>query len=721
MSARPANTLSKNPPSTASLPAASPAQPPRPLVVVAIVVGLLGLHWMLGTTALKDKCTTSDEIAHLTAGCAYWKWNDYRLQPENGNLPQRWHALPAVLSGIRLPGPDSPGWQSSDVWEVGRAFFYAQGNDSRKLLAQGRAMAALFSVATCLLVFCWSRRLFGTKAALVSLLLAALCPTMLAHGPLMTSDMCLTFFLLASTWGIWELLFEITPLRLIGAMLAIAGLFLAKMSAPLIFPVAAALVIARLFVKQPLVIRRWALSPPVRELHTAWQQLAAAATLTAVCGLFAFTAVWAAYGFRYRAIAAGSPTEVKFHNLDDLKTACFYAGSPGRVLAALGRGHVLPEAYLFGSAHVLVLRTRPAFLNGEYSFRGWRHFFPYCFLVKTPLALFVLLALAANAVWRCRERPPWRSHPGRAGSKPALAAGEPPSPIKLPLIHLTPLVVLFVIYWATAIPTTLNIGYRHILPIYPVLYILAGAAALLPALGQRRSGLVLAILCGLFAAESLFAWPNYIAYFNPLMPRGRAHEHLVDSNLDWGQDLPGLARWLQAYNAGPQREPVYLCYFGNGWPPYEGIEAIALPPPPNDGLEHPFVPGLYCISATQLVAVNEEASGRWNQQYEKLYQTLRAALAGLASGQTPVRENGQPVSPAEIVALRSTYEYFKYVRLLAYLRHRQPDDHIGHSILIFHLTQDDIDRAVAGPPVELDEKPWKLFQLKHSQQQSAPK
>jgi hypothetical protein len=82
---------------------------------------------------------------------------------------------------------------------------------------------------------------------------------------------------------------------------------------------------------------------------------------------------------------------------------------------------------------------------------------------------------------------------------------------------------------------TLNIGYRHI-AVYRS-YILAGARLLRhqPAPGGRRAG----ILYGLFAAESLFAYPNYIAYFNPLVPRGWAHQHLVDSNLDWGQDLPG--------------------------------------------------------------------------------------------------------------------------------------------------------------------------------------
>jgi hypothetical protein len=175
-----------------------------------------------------------------------------------------------------------------------------------------------------------------------------------------------------------------------------------------------------------------------------------------------------------------------------------------------------------------------------------------------------------------------------------------------------------------------------------------------------------------------------------------------------------LARWLRTYNTGPQPQPVYLGYFGNGSQRIEGIEASELPPPP--GRELPLTPGLYCISATQLVAVYEEAGGRWNRQYEGLYQTLRASLQAVAAGQTPRRENGAPLTPAEITALRTAHDYLRYVRLLAYLRHRQPDDHVGHSILIFLLTQDELDRASGGPPVELDDKPWKLFQLKHGSQ-----
>ena len=85
---------------------------------------LAALHAVLAVTATAEKCVTSDEIAHLTAGHAYNTRNDYRLQPENGNLPQRWAALPLTLAGASAPDAASPYWRDADVWRLGHAFFY---------------------------------------------------------------------------------------------------------------------------------------------------------------------------------------------------------------------------------------------------------------------------------------------------------------------------------------------------------------------------------------------------------------------------------------------------------------------------------------------------------------------------------------------------------------------------------------------------------------------
>jgi hypothetical protein len=195
------------------------------------------------------------------------------------------------------------------------------------------------------------------------------------------------------------------------------------------------------------------------------------------------------------------------------------------------------------------------------------------------------------------------------------------------------------------------------------------------------------------------------------VPRERAYEHLVDSNLDWGQDLPGLAKWLTTHNAGTDRQPAYLAYFGNGRPAYEGIDATPLPA--IGRAEVSLQPGLYCISATALQAVYADAPGRWNKAYEERYQARRQLLAQLAAGQSPCDADGHELSADELANARWAYDYLQYLRLLTALRHRPPDANVGYSILIFRVTADELDRALTGPPAELDEKPWMPQRLKN--------
>ena len=87
------------------------------------VIVLLAFHGGLAFVSARQKSPTFDEVAHLTGGVSYWRFNDYRLQPENGNLPQRLLALPVAFADFTFP--DNPqAWQQSDVWTLGRDFFF---------------------------------------------------------------------------------------------------------------------------------------------------------------------------------------------------------------------------------------------------------------------------------------------------------------------------------------------------------------------------------------------------------------------------------------------------------------------------------------------------------------------------------------------------------------------------------------------------------------------
>ena len=138
-------------------------------VTVLLLLALFG--WM--AASVSDRFSpTADEIAHLTAGYSYLTANDYHLQPENGIFPQRWAALPLLLSAPNFPPADDPDRHLGQLMLVGYDFFYQRGNAPDVLLAEGRAMIALLGVATAALVYAWSRTLFGTAGGLVSLVLA---------------------------------------------------------------------------------------------------------------------------------------------------------------------------------------------------------------------------------------------------------------------------------------------------------------------------------------------------------------------------------------------------------------------------------------------------------------------------------------------------------------------------------------------------------------------
>ncbi len=191
---------------------------------------------------------------------------------------------------------------------------------------------------------------------------------------------------------------------------------------------------------------------------------------------------------------------------------------------------------------------------------------------------------------------------------------------------------------------------------------------------------------GWFVAESAYIRPNYLAYFNELAggPR-QGYKHLVDSSLDWGQDLPALQEWLAKNN--PDNRPVYLAYFGTEDPGYYGVNAFPLA---NAGFDQQLIdlkPGIYCVSATLLQTMYTTVIGPWAIPYEKTYRQL------LQKQKLP----GAQLYPKEVTALGR----YRFARLCSFLRKREPDADAAYSILIYRLAQSDIDRALYGQPVEL--------------------
>jgi hypothetical protein len=642
--------------------------------VQCVAVLLSILHAALAVTATIDKSPTFDEPTHLTAGYSYWLRNDFRMDSENGNLPARWAALPLVFSRPNFVAREDASWKDVSIGIASQQFFYRLGNNPEAMLLRGRIMMSILSAALCLLVFFCAQQLFGPVGGLIAEAFAVFDPSLLGHGALVASDVTVALFFPAAVWSTWRLLRCVSIRTLAFSAVSVSGLFLSKMSAPLFVIMAAVLALVHILSDEPVEIRL----PGVQRilLKTRGKLVATFASLLVISAM-TILAIWAAFGFRFNALTeTGRARDVLNWRWNYLLAQ----QSPAEKFLGFARDHsLLPEAYLYGLTYIeKTSGSRPAFLDNHWSNIGFVSFFPRAFAYKTPLPMLCMLGLALFAVGLRWRRQGWRS-------------------IRRDCAKLAPIWTLLLVYGAFSLTAKLNIGHRYILPIYPPLFIACGGCVWLLRTNARRVVTpLLAILLCWQIAESFRARPNYLAYFNQIAGGpANGYKHLVDSSLDWGQDLPGLKSWLDAHVDQTRGEQVYLAYFGTADPDWYRIRASKLP---EESVEpSPLQPGVYCISATKLQHVYETAEGKWARPYEENYQ--KALSWARDYGKI---DNHSDEASAELERKRAqAFHQLRFARLCAYLRHREPLANVGYSILVFRLSAEDLHAALYGPPAEL--------------------
>jgi len=214
---------------------AAPALSPRLAWLIAVLIAVL--QAAMAVTAVNTKSPTFDEPQHLTAGYSYWVRNDFRLDPQNGNLPTRWAALPLWFNHAKFVSANDEAWQTVNEAATAHQFLYELGNDPDGMIADARMIMSIFGAALCLSIYGIARQFFGVIGGLIAEILASFDPNFLAHSALVTSDVAAAFLFTATIWNCWRLVQKISPIRLMFAALSLCGLFLTKFSAPIVLPV----------------------------------------------------------------------------------------------------------------------------------------------------------------------------------------------------------------------------------------------------------------------------------------------------------------------------------------------------------------------------------------------------------------------------------------------------------------------------------------------------
>jgi len=549
-----------------------------------------------------------DEVAHLPSGISHLQFGRFELYAVNPPLAESCAALPVLFTA---PATDWTAYYtriaSRPEFAVGRRFIAANGSRTRAQFLIGRLGLLPFSILGVLTLVRWSRSLMANSGANTVAALFAFSPLILGNAPLITPDLtatavgftaiyCFRNWQLDTCWAHTFRLGTVTGLGL-----------LTKFTWCLAFPLIG---ISVLFVRW-CILRR---NPGTSFVHLS------------VVSALALLVVNAFYGF-----------DGSFQSIGSFEfVSQTLSGNPESSTTNRFRGTVmegipvpLPACYLLGmdaQKRDFEIHGFRSYLMGKWKHGGWWYYYLVGFLVKEPIGFQLMLYVSiVHGLWYWKR---WTKESFREWS----------------LIVLPPLLI----FGLVSSQTCFNHHMRYVLPAYPFLFILAARTVTLGRLWKWFSYVCLTWQ----AAALLWFAPHWMSYFNeaaggPL----NGHKWLVDSNIDWGQDILMLKWWQDKH---PEATPLKAAMYTAFDPTDIGL-AFTLPAPflsgqpeitCKDGIRGPQ-PGWFAISVCLLKGLHTSVpggNGKWS----------------------PSTEN---------------FSYF--------LGNFEPVDRIGYSIYIYHISEDD--------------------------------
>ncbi len=529
------------------LPAPQRARPwERILVCILLLIHAFLLVW-----SARLHSPTADEPVHLTAGLRRLREGKFDLNRGNPPLADLVCALPTAFMAPRMDWSKAP---NSRV--VARSFFRLNSEKVLSYVTAGRWACMPISILGGLVCYLWARELYGVVPGLMALTMWCTCPNILAHGQLMTGDLSATAFGVLAFFAFWKWLRRPTG-RL--AVLAGIALGLAELSK---------FVWVILYLLWPAAWLAWATCDGKKAKRPEFLQLL-------LMIIISITFI----NFGYLCEETGQPL------------SSFRSGRTvlGRIQAISQRYSLpipvqlkdwvaaipvpLPGNYVRGIDEIGSLyefAQRQSYLRGEWNYGGWWYYYIYGLMVKEPLGIWLNFVLACAMI---STRKVW----------PRARRDE--------FFLLIP--IIEVVSFATC-ATSVHQHVRYVLPVLPFVFIFSSKVFL--TVGSRLRLIVASAALGCSIVSSLAVYPHSLSYFNELAGGPmRGHEHLLDSNIAWGQDHLFLKQW---FNDHPEAKPIFLA--STSVDALSFVEGDYLLPPDQGGA--PFAdgtqlkPGWYAIS-----------------------------------------------------------------------------------------------------------------------------
>jgi hypothetical protein len=490
------------------------------------------------------KSPTIDEVIYLSSGSYMDETNDLSCHSGHPTLLQRYIGAPVALLDFAIPEHSSPLFAPGQYSELAlgkfaRAYMLQNLEQYERLVFLSRSMVVILSLILASFVFVWSSNLYGPLAGLFALFLYAFSPNILAHSRLATLDLGFAALTFITSYYYHKLVTKpgIKFLLLAGVSLGLA--LTTKVSAAFLVPMYGVYVLLVLAIKAD--VQQWAFL--ANRYGQRWW-IRPVTLILSYLGvlLIAWIVLNLSYGFQ----GTFRPTLFYMPNLADRLPL------PDRLVQVFGQMPLpFPTSYVEMTKLQLkhALQGHPAFLLGEFSHDGWWYYYLIAFLIKVPVTTLLLIVFFLFVTLKDRTRR-------------VLSFSE--------LGLLYPAVSLFLIFSVTAV----QIGFRYLLPVLPFLFVLLSRLVTYRFMRHKLIVLLFVSVAVWYLFGTLSIYPHYLAYFNELVggPEN-GYKYLVDSNLDWGQDLKGLKQYMTEQGI----PKIKLSYFGGADPALYGIDYDYLP------------------------------------------------------------------------------------------------------------------------------------------------
>lgn len=503
------------------------------------IVMLIIMAFLLIKNAREDSATT-DEPIHILSGYEYWQ-KTFTVNPEHPPLGKQLAAIPLEFIVKPILPTDSKYTLAIndfyyDSWEETRSYaqswlYNTSGNNADQIVFNARIVVIIATLLFGIILFFIAKKWFGKTAAIIALFLYVFSPVILTHGHLVNTDLWMTIGFFSAIFSFAWYLEKRSISRMIISAIIFSIALLLKFSAVFLIPV---------------FVLLW-----IVEYHTTNNKkeysLNNFINTTIVFLIISILFIWADYGFPI----GDAPKYI-------LEIGHDYTNKPLQILAPILQNIPMP---IYSKGLIMVfssgLSNRSAFILGHFFNAGVWYYFPIAYLVKEPLSLLILLF----------------------GGKIYLLTRKRKLEFCEWLIIIPP-----VFYLIVSLFSKLNIGIRHLMPIYPFIFIFIGyfISEFFATYKNISKSLrliaysLLALLFVWYLCVNISIYPYYMTYFNELAGGSKGGSNILsDSNIDWGQDTKRLVNWLKEQNI---KEPIKMEYFWSGFlqPKYYGINFVQL-------------------------------------------------------------------------------------------------------------------------------------------------